>query len=495
MDNEFIKTLFNSTNNLIEIREIPYKKNRFYTVNEIETYDPPSDKDIYFGVFTRKTKVNGKADNCQDTKVLWVDYDGFKNLTVEQKLIKVKGRLINANIPKPSIYVNSGHGIHAYWLLSERAGEEAVIISKAIARKTNADIRTSEKARVMRLPGTYNNKNKSDPVKCEIISADYDLIYDIGTFKHLFIDVKGVSKTDTPLTITGDRPCITEMLSGVPEGERNFALGRITKWLQLKGYTKIQAREIIKQWNKLNDPPEEESKVTTDFENYWHGNYKLLGCLQKNPDLQQILYKYCNRPECNFAMAIGHIELDNTIKYNNRLLNDFSCITGNDLLIYGLLVRHLEGLTTSLLTEKLTSRALKKPCMTKKTMLKSIDNLNALGFVEIVTGNRRLGKENLYKALLQGTYGLGYTLATNGAINGCIDKRITPGMFRLYVLLLKYAFGKGSCYPSLSTMSKELRTSIYNISMQLNKLEKSDYIKRSYSVIKGVEKLDIKLLV
>ena len=62
-------------------------------------------------------------------------------------------------------------------------------------------------------------------------------------------------------------------------------------------------------------------------------------------------------------------------------------------------------------------------------------------------------------------------------------------------MLLKYAFGKGSCYPSLETMAKDIRTTPNNVSMLLNRLEKADYIKRVYKVFNGVEKLDIRLLV
>jgi hypothetical protein len=121
--------------------------------------------------------------------------------------------------------------------------------------------------------------------------------------------------------------------------------------------------------------------------------------------------------------------------------------------------------------------------------------LEELGFIEVIEGNRRAGKKNLYKARPQGTYGLGYTLVSNGAISGAIDGRVTAGEFKLYVLLLKYAFNKGACYPSLDTLAKDLRSDKSRISKQLKKLEKSDYIKRSYKLFNGTEKLFISLLV
>lgn len=505
---ELLQEISQGSNEYIEIREIGKSgkvKQHFIKPNEINKYDPPKNKDIYFGVFSRNKK-RGQGRDCSTTRALWVDYDeGMEGLTVYERVKKVQSNIKAAGLPKPSVLVSSGNGIHAYWILKERQQEVQEIL-KAMALATNGDMRATDKARIMRLPNTLNVKDINSPLKCEIVQADYSLIYDledikaalgsyIGQAKEKLLQVKPEPTNTLINSINPDRPCIKAILQGVQEGERNFALGRLTKWLQVKGYTKAKSQRIIIKWNKLNNPPEQVDKVIRDFNSYWHGDYKLLGCMIDNPELQQILYKYCNRPECKFTMAIGNIGLDNTVKYNNRLLKDLYKLTGNDLIVYGLLMRHKEGLSTSLLVEKLTSRTTGKPCMSKPTRLKSLETLEKLGFIEVIKSNRRAGKENLYKAIPQGTYGLGYTLASNGAINGAIDKRVTAGEFKLYVLLLKYAFSKGACYPSLDTMAKELRTTPNNISTLLYRLEKADYIKRVYKVFEGIEKLDIRLLV
>ncbi len=490
----------------IEIREIDSDKAKqsFIRPTHIDSYRPPTDKNVYFGVYGRVEK-SGKAKNCDATKALWADYDaGMAGLTVAERAEKTRAAIKGADLPEPSILISSGNGIHAYWLLKERQREVTSLL-RALAGATGGDLRATDRARIMRLPGTFNVKDKDKPLRCDILQADYSLIYDIRLFKDKLKNYMGAAKktairgnigpANDILEIEPDRHCIKSILQGVPEGERNFMLGRLTKWLQLRGYTKEKSRRVILAWNNLNRPPEDQDKVIKDFNSYWHGDYRLLGCVMNNPGLQQILHKYCNRPECKFTMAIGNISLENSIKYNNRLLKDLHRLTGNELILYGLLVRHREGLTTSLLVEKLTSRATGEPCMCKKTRIKSLNTLRKAGFIETKAGNRRAGRENLYKARAQGTYGMGYTLITNGAINGAIDKRVTPGELRLYVLLLKFAFNKGSCYPSLATIAKELRTSEPRISNQLLNLEKVDYIKRNYRSFNGVEKLDIGLLV
>lgn len=492
----FMEALFAGSSDYIEIREIDQAgkvKQRFFKVEQLGDYKPPASENIYYGVYGRGTK-DGSTKSCTSTGALWADYDDGRSLA------EVKADVNKMGLPEPSIIVNSGHGFHCYWLLTERTDKDVTSLLRAIVGKTGADPKPTDRARVMRLPGTVNVK--SDPVPCEVVewtSKRYSL--DLFTailgveVEEPYYSIARPQKTAGRPEIEADRPCINAILQGVPEGERNFALGRLTKWLQQKGYTREKAQQVILAWNTSNEPPEAENRLLKDFNAYWHGDYRLLGCGLERPELQQILSKYCNRAECKFTEAIGRIELDNVATYNNRLLSDLDKLTGNDLIIYGLLARHKEGLTTSQLQEKLTTRATSEPCMSSKTRLKSLATLSKLGFIEVVNGHKRKGLENLYKIRPQGTFGLGYTLVSNGAINGAIDKRITPGEFRLYVLLLKYAFTKGSCYPSTRTLGKDLGTTRNNVSLRLKGLEQGDYIKRDYRVFRGTEKLFIKLLV
>lgn len=498
----FLEELFKDNSGYIDIREFNktggVTGRHFMTLPQAQAQQWPGDKNIWFGVYARGDKRNGKAAGCTSTAALWLDFDNMN-------LQEVRARLEVAGLPPGSIYVNSGGGVHAYWLLTRPAKENVTPILKAMAAATGADIRAAEKARVMRLPETFNVKY--NPARlCGVIEAAGHR-YELELFKEL-LNVKlnaepnetaGVLVTEKQENffnkVATDRPCIEAMLEGVPEGERNFALGRLTKWLQLKGYTNKKSMQVILNWNQRNRPPENREKVIRDFQGYWHGDYQLLGCRIDRPELQQVLAKYCNRPECKFNMPIGNIELHKSEGYNNRLLNNLHRLTGNDLIIYGLLVRHDEGLTTSVLIEKLTPQITGRACMSDKTMRRCLRTLQAAGFITETRGNRRAGRENLYKAIPQGTYGLGYTAVSNGAINGAIDGRVTPGEFRLYVLLLKYGFNKGACYPSLTTLAKDLGVTYQAINWLLRGLERADYIKRFYKQWGEVEKLDMRLLV
>jgi hypothetical protein len=161
--------------------------------------------------------------------------------------------------------------------------------------------------------------------------------------------------------------------------------------------------------------------------------------------------------------------------------------------VYGLLLAEPAGMDTTRLKEKLYSRPLKRECMSRQTMSNSIDTLFKLGLIETI---KRTGRPTFCKAKPQGTYGMGYTLVSNGAIYGAIDGRITPGLFKLYVLLLKYAYGKKEAFPGVVTLAEKSGVTHNSISIQLEELEQSGYISREYDYNeRGVQTLLIKLKV
>jgi hypothetical protein len=501
LNTKFINEIYRDIDGLVEVREIDKPgevEQKFLTLEQLQEYQIPMDKNIYYGVYSRIGR-NGTAKGCKTTGALWTDYDNMD-------ISKVKSNIEGAGIPTPSIYVNSGHGIHAYWLLDSRANETTDIL-KSLAVTTGADTRATDKARVMRLPSSMNVKG--DPLKCEVIEGTYKR-YSIESFKQILnIQEKAINETASTVNeipgikipiselLNANRPCIKNMANGVKEGHRNFAEGRLIKYLQVKGKTNEVTREIIKKWNLNNEPQEEIGKLLRDFETYWRQDYKLLGCTIGNKELQSILYDYCDKGTCRLNANIGSLKLNNNTKYNNRIFNFISKLTGKDLIVLGVLNKHTEGLTTSILIKKLTARATKKCCIDIRTLRNTLILLESHNLINCVKGNQRVGGENLYKAIPQGTYGLGYTICSNGAINGAIDGRVKPSEFKLYVLLLKYAFQKGSCYPSQITLAKELGITQQAVNGLLKELEddKVDYIKKNTQYLNGVESLVYTLLV
>jgi len=127
----------------------------------------------------------------------WADLDG---VTVAEAL----NRIDKAGLPKPSIIINSGHGIHLYWILVEAfiiddAGEPVITKDKkkiplspkaekiqSIMRGMYAVIggdHTQDVSRILRMPDSMNRKNERNgqkPLPCTLVECHPDRRYPLS---------------------------------------------------------------------------------------------------------------------------------------------------------------------------------------------------------------------------------------------------------------------------------------------------------------------------
>ena len=139
----------------------------------IENYLAKYPVNTFFGVAARKTK-GGKKDDVAYSRVVWIDKDIDKDgdISTEEFIRK----LSDFRFP-PSYIVNSGHGIHAYWLLKEPVDTPEELIrleelNKSLARYFSTDLNVCDFSRIMRVPGTINQKPGMVPVKCDFLKVD-----------------------------------------------------------------------------------------------------------------------------------------------------------------------------------------------------------------------------------------------------------------------------------------------------------------------------------
>jgi phage/plasmid-associated DNA primase len=142
---------------------------------------------VYFGCCTRQQGVtSGNLQTVAECPILWVDIDCAKQGLGGEETINT---LRNLPCP-PSIIVNSGGGLHGYWVLEEPlelAEEESRTAIYGALRKLAlilaGDTSCADLARIMRLPGTHNTKaatkalNDGTPALCEIL-FDTGQVYD-----------------------------------------------------------------------------------------------------------------------------------------------------------------------------------------------------------------------------------------------------------------------------------------------------------------------------
>lgn len=124
---------------------------------------------MFFGTCTRLPGVSkGTRAHLSECRALWVDIDCVKQgLGTAEAISALHG------LPfLPSVVIDSGGGLHAYWLLNEAidvslppdtptptaAEAEIVAVLKQLAGVLAGDTKVCDLARVMRLPGTHNTK-------------------------------------------------------------------------------------------------------------------------------------------------------------------------------------------------------------------------------------------------------------------------------------------------------------------------------------------------
>jgi hypothetical protein len=132
---------------------------------------------LYFGVNPRHV-ASGVKSSVAVTRCVWADLD---HITREEAAKRWRPIL-----PEPSIVVNSGAGIHLYWVLANdhavddfaaRTAFEAML--KRLYRDLGADS-VQDVSRVLRLPGFFNLKRGRVP--CVVLSSNDELRCPLETF-------------------------------------------------------------------------------------------------------------------------------------------------------------------------------------------------------------------------------------------------------------------------------------------------------------------------
>ena len=106
------------------------KKQKFYTsvehvVDAAKDFDA-NGYDTYFSLATLEEAGSRKADNVRSLKSFFLDLDigeGANKFPTQADAIRELAKFVKqANLPRPFV-LNSGRGIHVYWVLTEDVGK------------------------------------------------------------------------------------------------------------------------------------------------------------------------------------------------------------------------------------------------------------------------------------------------------------------------------------------------------------------------------------
>jgi len=146
--------------------------------------------DVYFAPASFKSSDSRKSENAIGATSLWMDIDvgpdkganGSGYATIEAALDELYIFCDATGIPRPTLIICSGSGLHVYWVLDQFIGPKLWLMLatklKALTKHLNfrADpSRTADISSLMRVPGTLNYKY-TPPLPVEMINASDTLI-------------------------------------------------------------------------------------------------------------------------------------------------------------------------------------------------------------------------------------------------------------------------------------------------------------------------------
>lgn len=141
----------------------------------IEDYDG---FDVYYGLATYKQKGNRTQTNVEAIKAFFLDLDAKDFGSKKDAVTGLTEFLQATGLPKPHALVDSGRGVHVYWLLQEAVNaaewmpvaQKLKQLCKQQGFKADPAV-TADAARVLRIPGTFNHK-ETPPLPCKLKSYD-----------------------------------------------------------------------------------------------------------------------------------------------------------------------------------------------------------------------------------------------------------------------------------------------------------------------------------
>lgn len=178
---KLLKQLFTKTVNEVEIRILPLKKRFFITsIAEIPAIlSNYREQNVYFGVYTRSG--GGSKEHIREATCLFADMDFKSYKGGQEEAVKI----LKSFPLLPSVVVDSGNGYHVYWILTlpidaQKYRDEIESILKGISLKLLSDSNVAEIARILRVPGSYNQK--CIPPKTVKVLSENDITYTLDQF-------------------------------------------------------------------------------------------------------------------------------------------------------------------------------------------------------------------------------------------------------------------------------------------------------------------------
>lgn len=163
-------------------------------------------ENVFFGVCPREA-MKPEARHVRYASAIWagldLSSDGYSGRALYFNNQSHAAKAVRSFPLPPSIIVESGWGMHLYWLFKEVVeitdGEQ---FERQLA-KVNSYFQCTSDVKIdslLRLPGTLNSKRPSRAVNCNVKFINTDFRYDIADFEKLTLGEDGFAAAANPTT-------------------------------------------------------------------------------------------------------------------------------------------------------------------------------------------------------------------------------------------------------------------------------------------------------
>ena len=407
-----------------------YSKVQFFNNIDDLVYYVSSNKRYGINTYFNLSLTNGVGGTEQDLRtrtVIALDFDK-KDLGQDFNHVDIINKFKSLKLWYHAL-VDSGNGYHAYICIEPtRDIDKVVEVTKAIGNKLGADLQAMKSTQILRVPYTFNVKDPTRQKQVNIIK-----IYPLDTIKRFNIDdlyswhcmnekdkQEGTGDKVTQFTIasTNIPPCIEKMIvEGSEKGKRYEDLQKIVVTLRDRNKTLGEIKALVREWAGKSDYKDNtDYRVEHIYNNLKYVSLDCKGCKHSKTCFTRIESDF-NYPDDQpiLTMTESHTRY---LKASNR--KGARKMLSNDLMIYGILKNHSDGLFRAEIEKELTYR--NTICLSKPTLTKALQSLEDNGFIEVTTEDKgkKFYKIKEIRSNIELTYNISYA-ATYEAVKGNIS--------------------------------------------------------------------------
>jgi Protein of unknown function (DUF3987) len=149
-------------------------------------------KGLFLNTVSTDSSGKRKGENCIDPLAIVADYDYGTEPPTDDRLIEL-------NLPLPTVRVKSGRGDHLWWVLKEDSCTKSQRnrICWEIAKSTGGDEQMKSDARLLRLPGSIHLKDPENPKLVYITEKNYERRYGSSDFETFLSKLEPKSKSSS----------------------------------------------------------------------------------------------------------------------------------------------------------------------------------------------------------------------------------------------------------------------------------------------------------